>query len=310
MTTATDLISPRQAARAIGVSESSLKRWCDRGLISTVRTAGGHRKLAASDVLRFVREQQHRVVNPQLLSLPPTSQGAEIGLERGGPLLAEALLAGEEESARRIVFDLYLANHSISAIGDAVIARAFSVIGDRWACREADVYQERRGCEIVLRILHELRQRQQLPADAWPAIGATLDGDLYSLPLTMAETVLRSVGFRATMLGTSIPVDSLTKAVSDLRPKLFFASVSHIADEVRFVDCFSRLAETCRNTGTALVVGGRALNDTLRPQLLYSAHCDTLQQLESFAAALLRAGKRFRRTSSRPPQPRSQRDAH
>ena len=70
---AADLISPRQAARALGVSESSFKRWCDRGLIATVRTAGGHRKLAMSDVVRFVRERQGRVVAPELLGLPPTS---------------------------------------------------------------------------------------------------------------------------------------------------------------------------------------------------------------------------------------------
>lgn len=292
-----DLISPRQAARALGVSESSLKRWCDRGLISTVRTAGGHRKLAAASVLEFVREHQHRVVAPAVLGLPPTSPGAELGLARGGPLLADALLAGDEEAARRIVFDLYLAKHSISAIGDAVIAQAFRIIGDRWACREADVYQERRGCEIVLRILHELRQAQPVSPSPWPAIGATFSGDFYSLPLTMLETVLCSVGFQATMLGTSLPGESLVRAVRDLRPKLFFVSVSYIADESQFLSDFAALAAECQAAETTLVVGGRALNDRLRPQLSYSAFCDTLQQLEMFAAALLRAGKPRRRSS-------------
>ena len=43
-------ISPRQVARAIGVGESTLKRWCDRGLIPMLKTAGGHRRLAVSDV--------------------------------------------------------------------------------------------------------------------------------------------------------------------------------------------------------------------------------------------------------------------
>lgn len=289
------LISPRQAARAIGVSESSLKRWCDRGLITTVRTVGGHRKMATSDVVRFLRERQGRVVAPEVLGLPPTSLKAELSLSRGGPLLAEALLTGDEDAARRIVFDLYLAKHSISAIGDSVIAQAFRIIGDRWACREADVYQERRGCEIVLRILHELRQTQSVPVNAWPAIGATFSGDYYSLPLTMTESVLRSVGFHATILGNSLPPESLVQAVCDLRPKLFFVSVSHIADEAKFSADFSRLSEECRVAETALVVGGRALNETLRPQLAYSAFCDTLKQLELFATALLRASKPRRR---------------
>jgi excisionase family DNA binding protein len=307
MPSATDLISPKQAARALGVSESSLKRWCDRGLLQAVRTAGGHRKLPTADVLRFVREHQHRVIAPEVLGLPPTSEGAELGLSRGGLRLAEALLAGDEESARRIVFDLYLAKHSIAAIGDGVMARAFREIGDRWACNEADIYQERRGCEIVLRILHELRRAQTVPAGAPRAVGATFAGDHYSLPLSMTEVVLRSVGFEATLLGTGIPIESLLNAIRDLQPRLFFASVSHLADEERFVTEFARLVEACQAQGTALVVGGRMLSETLRPRLTYSAFCDTLQQLESFAAALVRAGKRPRRpaTASRPRPRRS-----
>lgn len=307
MPSATDLISPKQAARALGVSESSLKRWCDRGLLQAVRTAGGHRKLPTADVLRFVREHQHRVIAPEVLGLPPTSEGAELGLTRGGLRLAEALLAGDEESARRIVFDLYLAKHSIAAIGDGVMARAFREIGDRWACREAEIYQERHGCEIVLRILHELRRSQIVPPGAPRAVGATLSGDPYSLPLTLAETVLRSVGFEAIMLGTSIPMESLLNAVRDLQPRLFFISVSHVADEERIVEEFARLSTACQTQGTALVVGGRMLSESLRPRLTYSAFCDTLQQLESFAAALARPSKRPRRssTTSRSAPPRS-----
>ena len=63
------LVSPKQVARVIGVSESSLKRWCDQGLIRMVRTAGGHRKMQISEVIRFVREHNHKLVNPELLEI-------------------------------------------------------------------------------------------------------------------------------------------------------------------------------------------------------------------------------------------------
>jgi hypothetical protein len=107
--------------------------------------------------------------------------------------------------------------------------------------------------------------------------------------------MLRSVGIRATMLGTSIPTESLVKAVHYLRPKLFFVSISHIADEATLVADFARLSAACQSTETALVVGGRALNDAVRPQLAYSAYCDTLQQLELFAATMLREAHPRRR---------------
>ena len=65
-------LTPKDLADALGVSESSLKRWCDRGLIPMVRTAGGHRKLPISGVLSFLRETQHELVSPELLGLPAT----------------------------------------------------------------------------------------------------------------------------------------------------------------------------------------------------------------------------------------------
>lgn len=286
MEQSSDLISPKQVARAIGVSESSLKRWCDQGLIKTVRTAGGHRKMQVADVMRFLRDRDQQLVDPEVLGLPAASDRAELGLARGRPLLAAALLEGNETVARQIVFDLYLARHPISVICDEVISGAFRDIGDRWECREADPYQERRGCEIALRLLFDLRQRQSPPAKTWTAIGGTIEGDQYALPSAMAELVLRAAGWNATSLGMSLPFASLIRSVEDNRPKLFWLSVSYIQPGIEFASEFGSLSKCCRETGTALVVGGRALSETLRHQMTYSAYCDTMQHLESFAQTL------------------------
>ena len=284
-----ELMSPKQVARAIGVSESSLKRWCDQGLIKTVRTAGGHRKMPMADVLQFVREHDHPLVSPEVLGLPPASELAALGLTRGKPRLVDALLAGDELLARQIVFDLYVAKHSISVICDEVIAAAFREIGDRWACHDADVNQERRGCELCLRILFDVRKIQRLPDRTWTATGGTIEGDQYALPSAMAELVLRESGFRATSLGSSIPFPSLIKAVQETQPKLFWLSVSYIREGLDFIGEFAALSQACTAAGTALVVGGRALTEELRQRMTYSAFCDTMQHLENFAKTLLRS---------------------
>ena len=285
-----ELLSPKQVARAIGVSESSLKRWCDQGLIRTVRTAGGHRKLPISDVIRFLRERDHAVVCPEVLGLPSRAPQSEIGLERGGESLAVALLEGNEPLARQIVFDLYLAKHSISVICDQVFCRAFREIGSRWACHSADVYQERRGCEFAQRILYELRRAQPDPDPEWTACGGTLEGDAYTLPTTMVELVLRDVGWNATSLGTSIPPASMVKALLETKPRLFWVCVSHVEDPDKFVRDFKSLSEAAESVGAALAVGGRALTEELRPQITFCCYCDTMQHMESFAKSIRRLG--------------------
>jgi methanogenic corrinoid protein MtbC1 len=284
-----DFVSPKQVSRAIGVSESSLKRWCDQGLIATVRTAGGHRKMAVSEVLRFAREHGQKFVAPEVLGLPPVSDHAPSGLTEGVGLLVQALLAGDELRARRVVIDLYFAKHSRSVIFDEVIAAAFREIGERWACHDADVYQERRGCEIALRILFDLRRFQTPPPGKWTATGGTIEGDQYALSSAMAELILRDAGFQATTLGTSIPFTSLIRAVQETRPKLFWLSVSHIRADLDFTAKFAELSKACTMTGTALVVGGRALTMELRQRMTYSAFCDNMQHLEAFAMTLQRS---------------------
>jgi len=296
---AVELVSPKQVARAIGVSESSLKRWCDQGLLKTVRTAGGHRKMPIAEAVRFIREHQHPLVSPEVLGLPPVSQHAERGLASGRPRFVEALLAGDELLARQIVFDRYLAQHPLSDICDDVMAAAFHEIGERWACHAADVYQERRGCEISLRILFDIRKVQRSPDRDWMAAGGTCEGDQYMLPSAMAEVVLREVGFHAVSLGTSIPFPSLIRAIHETQPRLFWLSVSHIREGLEFVVEFARLSQACVDAGTALVVGGRALTEELRQQMTYSAFGDTMRHLERFARTLARSLRQAEQVATR-----------
>jgi MerR family transcriptional regulator, light-induced transcriptional regulator len=285
------LITPKQVAQAIGVSESSLKRWCDRGLLTTVKTAGGHRRLALDEVVRFLRDSGHKVEQPTLLGLPATvGKGATV-VARARDQLRDALLAGDEEQCRRIVFDLYLSGQTACDICDRVLAGAFHDIGDRWECGEVSVYRERRGCEIALKSLHDLRLAMPAPpAGAPQAIGGSLEHDPYRLPTTMVEISLREIGWRASSFGTRLPADTLAEALRESRPELLWISVSHIESLRQFLDDYARLYATATELGAAVVVGGRALTEEIRQQMDYSAYCDTLRHLVTFATTLSRRG--------------------
>jgi DNA-binding transcriptional MerR regulator len=292
MNPSVELHSPKHVAQALGVSESSLKRWCDRGLIETTRTAGGHRKVRTGDIIRFARERGMTLVTPELLGLPPVGTVKQLNLESSATLLAESLLLGNEVLSRQIVLNLAISAEALPRVLDEVVARAFVKIGDLWACKQADVYQERRGCEIVRKILAEIGKSQVAPTSTLTACGGTATGNAYSLPTFMAELVLRDCGYQATSLGTSIPFDSLVRAVQEVRPTLFWLSVSHVADEPEFLRGFKQLSAACAQIQSALVIGGRALSPALRDQLPDANYCENMQQLAGFARTLQRVHQR------------------
>jgi methanogenic corrinoid protein MtbC1 len=280
-----NFISPLQVAQAFGVSESSLKRWCDRGLIRSHRTAGGHRRLAVQDVVSYSRSSGLKLVRPELLGLPSTRRSANIPSEEIRSL-RESLTQGNADKCSEIVIGLYARGYRASEICDLVIAPACREIGYDWECGEIEVYQERRACELCLQTLAEVSRlvppaKGRLPV----AIGGSPEGDLYGLPTRMVELVLREQGWKSQSLGFSLPLETLLAAVDDLQPDLLWISVSHLSNREVFLASYRALYTKVRDR-VAVVVGGRALDESLRRQMEYAAYCDNLQHLESFSEIL------------------------
>ena len=285
-------LTPKQVAQALSVSESSIKRWCDNGDISAQYTAGGHRRIPMASLADFLRDSRHRLVNPAALGLPATSTPSPRSLFQAREQMLDALLAGDEASCRQIAINLYMAEHSVSVICDEVLTVAFHEIGERWECSSAEIFQERHGCEIATRLLHELRTLLPSPPEqALLAIGGTPSGDHYSLCTTMVEMVLRDGKWDAMSLGNNLPFETIAAAIRQHHPKLFWLSCSHIENLDDFLAGYKQLQHEFESD-VAFVVGGRALTEDIRQKMKYSAHCDSLQHLEGFASSLMSAIER------------------
>ena len=54
-------LTSAEVANLLGVSEASVKRWSDSGVLSKEKTAGGHRRFRPEDVAVFRRMAQRRL---------------------------------------------------------------------------------------------------------------------------------------------------------------------------------------------------------------------------------------------------------
>lgn len=268
------VFTPKQVARALGVSESSVKRWCDSGQIRAGKTAGGHRKLPISSIVAWIRETGHEVVDPVALGLAaaPTRRKCQDAIDD----LFAALVGdqesaqdhtGDEAAARSLVLGFYQRGAGVAELGDQLVSPVFKRIGDGWERGDVSVHQERRACEIMLAVLHELRRwLPPPPAGAPLAMTAAPLRDFAQTPIRLVEVLLLAHGWRTEMAGAGLPLKEIRQAAAARRPALLCLSVTHVKDAGEYIEQhnreFAAVAEQTR-----VVVGGGALDEALAASL-------------------------------------------
>src|ERR1700730_6609671 len=55
-----ELLNPREAARALGISYPTVKQWIYKKKLRSVQTAGGHHRIPASEIERFLPRTQEK----------------------------------------------------------------------------------------------------------------------------------------------------------------------------------------------------------------------------------------------------------
>jgi len=296
-----DILTPKQVAQALKVSESSIKRWCDRGVIESHKTGGGHRRISIGSLMAFLEETNRHVVDPNALGMTSERQvnprmSTKIrGVTRAFTadelsrlqLFEDALIRGDERECRRILIYWYSVRESFAAVADELIATSFRSIGDIWRRGEIEIFQERRACELITRLIHEFRRLIQGPLPSAPkAIGGTPSGDHYSIPSQLVEISMLEAGWQATNLGSNLPLETILEAVRRETPAIVWLCISHIEDEKIFVEKFNEFASAIPKS-TQIVVGGRMVIPSLLEQIKNAVHCDTMLQLSHLCDDLL-----------------------
>ena len=285
-------LSPRDLALALGVSESSVKRWVDDGLLTAMRTAGGHRRIALAEAVRFARRTGAPVVRPEIIvgpgALAPVTRFQAGAAEEVGERLRGLLEQDDAAAARALLTALYVAGWPVAALCDGPIRHALERIGTLWQHGPAGIVVEHRATDTCVRALAELRTLFMPPREsAATALGAAPSGDPYTLPSAMAAAVLADLGYRDHNLGPDVPMEVLLEAAGRYVPRVVWLAMSVAVPDERLGRAVAELAARLAARGATLVVGGRgAPGLPAAPGLLQLA---SMAELAAFARGALPA---------------------
>lgn len=281
---ARSFVSPRDLAAAVDVSESSLKRWADDGRIEVRRTAGGHRRIAIGEAIRFVRERGLVLVDPARLGLPDLGPQAP----RIRPLASDDLGALFEahrgRDAAQALLRAFLGGMSVAELCDGPVRGALEGIGRRYERHADGIAIEHGAVDACLQGLGAIRGLLSPRPGGSLAVGGAVEGDPYILPSLTVAMVVEEEGGRAINVGPNAPTRALAALVAEKRPSLVWRSASVAPD--RAVRCgeIDWLADLVRDARSIVAVGGRGFRlDRSLPTGVQ--RFDSLQQLTGFLRA-------------------------
>jgi excisionase family DNA binding protein len=275
------MLTTRELSDALGISESSLKRWVDAGKIVASRTEGGHRRIRMADAMRFIRDSRTPLVRPDLLDLPEIDV-ARVRGERFSVLLQD----GDAVGARGWLTARYLEGATIADLADGPIREAMHAIGTLWKHDDGGVFVEHRATDICLHAVAQLRSMvPAVAANAPVALGAAPAGDPYLLPTLLVSMVAAEAGFRSINLGPETPVEALAHAIAQHHPKLVWLSISSALEPAR-ARAIARWIGTLRTSITVAVGGQQA--ETLANLPSQTVRASSMHDIAEIATAIVK----------------------
>ena len=252
-----------EVARLCCVSDATVKRWEDAGLLKSERTSGGHRRFRAEEIARFQREQGLG----QKLSLGDESVFAATirRSENAGQTdfsLYDALLARSEEKAADILINAHLNNHPLTEIFDEMVCPPLRKIGQLWFEGELSIAQEHLATRTAYNAIYKLRSRLPVPeAVGKLAMCCTFEGEFHELPTHLAQITIENEGWEVMNFGANTPLFSLRDEVLKHKPELVCISGTMMNNLERLAHDFREFREETEKLKIPIILGGKVFED-------------------------------------------------
>lgn len=256
-------LTTKEVARLCCVSDATVKRWEDAGLLKSERTNGGHRRFRIEEIARFQREQE--------LGLRQCSGGESVvsassrrreNKNYSDSELFHSLISGCEEETSNIFINSHLNGKSLEYIFDEIISPAMKQIGELWFAGELTIAQEHLATRTAICALHKLRNLLPVAEpNGKTAICCTIEGDFHELPTHLVQMLFEKEGFEVINFGTNLPLYALCDEISQHYPKIICISSTILTDIERLSRDFRSFNEKLCKTDGQVILGGRAFQD-------------------------------------------------
>ncbi len=240
----------RTAAAELGVHYQTAYRWVRNGRLPATMVAGKY-SVSRSDLEEFAKLR----TKPAAVSTPSVQR-----LDRQAEGMHEALLSGDDPTARQIARRLVDDGTPIKDLIVQVLSPALRDIGQSWHDGDISIWVEHRAAAIVERIVGELTPTPRGRRRGTVMVAA-VSGDLHALPTAMAAAALRADNWRVEHLGANMPPEDIVDfcATHDITVAVLSVTNSEVEAAAQ------RAATALRESATPVVVGGpgRTLDDLL-----------------------------------------------
>ena len=267
-TTPSDLLSIGTAVSELQtefpeMSHSSLRFLEREGLVTSTRTAGGHRLYSRADIDRvaLIKRWQR-----QGLSLDEIREllARRDALPSPSGLAQEFLLLVLDqnlEQAQRLILGADEAGLDPATLFFDVLRPVLIEVGDMWAAGTLSVHQEKEISSICRELVTELTLRHSPPYPQGPLlISACVEGERHEIGLAMVNGLLRQQGYRVRYLGPDVATRFLLDSILANRPAAVLLSAtleSNVATCVEAIDAIEA-AFAPEPPPVTILVGGRA----------------------------------------------------
>ncbi len=285
-------------ARQTGLSVHTIRVWEKRyGAVRPIRATNNRRLYSDDDIerLRLLRQATmagHSIGQIAQSSAPElkrllrddlATRNADQGAARKEHGIADDLIAAAIRATERLdLTDLRdLLDRGAVELGQPAMLHKFVApfameVGERWRRGELNVAHEHFATSTLTVFLAGFARPYPPGSSAHHFVVATPTGQLHELGAIIAVAAAQSHGWRATYLGSSLPVEELVGAATQLKARAIGLSIVFPPDDLALTRDLLKLPKLLP-PDCAVIVGGRSVD----------TYSETLQEMNAIKVETL-----------------------